>query len=77
MMRLAEEQRHMHFTQAIELALRVAMPPDDNQIGLQRDDPFKVERLVVADARQLLRLRRIVAIGHGADQFWTTAGRIQ
>ena len=53
MMRLAEEQRYVQFAQTIELALCITVPPHHDKVGLQRDDAFEIERLVVAHARQL------------------------
>lgn len=74
--RFAEEQRNAERAQSVGLALRVAMAPDHDQIGLQRGDAFEVERAVVADARHALGCGRVVAVVHGAHQFGAAAGRI-
>lgn len=64
----------MQCTQRIGLPFRVAMPPDDDQIGLQCGDALEIERLVVADARYGARGGGIVAVRDGADEPGAAAG---
>ncbi|KGD46025.1 hypothetical protein DO72_5763 [Burkholderia pseudomallei] len=73
---LAEVKRNAERAQPLGLVLGVAVAPDDDQIGLERRDPFEIERLVRADARNRLRGGRVVAVRHRADELRAAARRI-
>ena len=65
--RFGEEQRNAQCTQAVDLLLRITVAPDHHQIGFERSDALQIERTVVAHVRNVACGRRIVAVGHRAD----------
>jgi hypothetical protein len=71
------EQRHPELAHHLDLALRAAVAPDHDEVGLQRHDAFQVDLAVGADLRDLLGVFREVAIGHDPDHMAAAAGREQ
>ena len=60
--------------QLADLRHVVAAFPGQHEIWLQRGDGFQVDARIAADARHLLRFRRVVAVIDGADQLVARPG---
>ena len=75
--RLRDKDAQAQRTQALHLGPVVAAFPDEDHIGLQRDHGFEVDAGMVADARNRLRRRRIIAVLDGAYQAAAGAGGIK
>ena len=65
---LGDENRNAYAVEAIERLFELARGGEQDEVGLERNDPLQVRVLSVADVRLCGRFRRVVAEGRVGDE---------